>query len=366
MNAAQFSSALGKVNDKYIMEAITYKHKKKSGWLKWGAMAACFCLVVAGTLNTLNRFDYSFDGGNCSTAPGTIVNGVYYYYVPHSGIWSYEPNSVSQKQLSTYWFEEWAVNDYGIYYQQGMSVYVQDHETGERRKLHSASQPDCTHIRFELRSDGNIIFTSGNKDNHTRYELVLDGITGEVIETVTEPVSYNDLSYNESHKTLGNREVELLAVSEDSVLCQLMENGVKLLPEEMLVYKYEEHWGGALWFRVWQEDLTDDEMKYAILYPDGKTEIVTLPTQYYCGGTTEYLFTTSENCKVLCVEVATGKSWILEMDAPGDFHDLSTDGNYLYTTAPWTDGQTCWELQYNDEGRPVGITLVNENISVSK
>ena len=46
MNAAQFSSALGKVNDKYIMEAITYKRKKKSGWLKWGMMAACLSLAV--------------------------------------------------------------------------------------------------------------------------------------------------------------------------------------------------------------------------------------------------------------------------------------------------------------------------------
>ena len=47
MNAAQFSSALGKVNDKYIMEAITYERKKKSGWLKWGAIAACFALILA-------------------------------------------------------------------------------------------------------------------------------------------------------------------------------------------------------------------------------------------------------------------------------------------------------------------------------
>lgn len=46
MNAAQFSHALGKVNDKYIMEAITYERKKKSGWLKWGAVAACLCLVA--------------------------------------------------------------------------------------------------------------------------------------------------------------------------------------------------------------------------------------------------------------------------------------------------------------------------------
>ena len=53
MNAAQFSSALGKVNDKYIMEAITYERKKKSGWLKWGAMVACFGLLLTVALTTL-------------------------------------------------------------------------------------------------------------------------------------------------------------------------------------------------------------------------------------------------------------------------------------------------------------------------
>ena len=53
MNAAQFSHALGKVNDKYIMEAITYERKKKSGWLKWGAMAACFGLILTAALTTL-------------------------------------------------------------------------------------------------------------------------------------------------------------------------------------------------------------------------------------------------------------------------------------------------------------------------
>ena len=53
MNAVQFSHALGKVNDKYIMEAITYERKKKSGWLKWGAMAACFGLILTVALTTL-------------------------------------------------------------------------------------------------------------------------------------------------------------------------------------------------------------------------------------------------------------------------------------------------------------------------
>jgi len=360
MNAIEFSNALGKVNDKYIMEVVTYKRKKKRDWLKWGAMAACLCLIVYGMIDTLGRFDYSLDGGNCAATSGTIVDGVYYYYVPHSGIWSYKPNGVSQKQLSTYWFEEWTVNDYGIYYRQGMNVYVRDHETGERRKLYSANGPECTHVRFELRGDGNIIFVGWNKDNSTRYELLLDGITGELIETVMEPTSYELLPYSESHKIIGNREIKLLAVSEDTVLCELTENGINLLPDGMLVYKYDEHWGGALWFKVWQEDLVDGERKYVILYPDGKTELVTLPNHYYCGGTTEYLFAPVENCKVLCVEVATGESWTLEMDAPGDFHDLAANGDYLYTSAPWKDGQSCWKLEYDRDGRPTGITLISE------
>ena len=53
MNATQFSHALGQVNDKYIMEALTYKSKKKSGWLKWGAMAACFGLIVTVAVTAL-------------------------------------------------------------------------------------------------------------------------------------------------------------------------------------------------------------------------------------------------------------------------------------------------------------------------
>lgn len=53
MNAAQFSSALGKVNDKYIVEAITYERKKKNSWLKWGAMAACFGLFLTAAMITV-------------------------------------------------------------------------------------------------------------------------------------------------------------------------------------------------------------------------------------------------------------------------------------------------------------------------
>lgn len=47
MNAKKLSNALGNVGDNYIDEAVNYSAKKKSNvWLKWGAIAACLCLVV--------------------------------------------------------------------------------------------------------------------------------------------------------------------------------------------------------------------------------------------------------------------------------------------------------------------------------
>ena len=49
MNVKKFSDAMSELDTKYIDEALNYKKKaKKPGWVKWGAMAACLCLVIAG------------------------------------------------------------------------------------------------------------------------------------------------------------------------------------------------------------------------------------------------------------------------------------------------------------------------------
>lgn len=52
MNATTFLNALGKINDKYIMEAITFT-RKKNVWLKWGTIAACFVLVIFAGIRLL-------------------------------------------------------------------------------------------------------------------------------------------------------------------------------------------------------------------------------------------------------------------------------------------------------------------------
>ena len=47
MTTKKFSSTLGNIGENYVDEAVNYTANKKSNaWLKWGAIVACFCLVV--------------------------------------------------------------------------------------------------------------------------------------------------------------------------------------------------------------------------------------------------------------------------------------------------------------------------------
>ena len=47
MNAKKFSDAMNELDTKYVDEALNYKKKaKKPGWVKWGAMAACFAVIA--------------------------------------------------------------------------------------------------------------------------------------------------------------------------------------------------------------------------------------------------------------------------------------------------------------------------------
>ncbi len=56
MNAKKFSEALGNVREDYVNEAAAYRRGSKSlSWVKWGAAAACLCLVAAGSGVLIHR-----------------------------------------------------------------------------------------------------------------------------------------------------------------------------------------------------------------------------------------------------------------------------------------------------------------------
>ncbi len=48
MTNEKLYEVLGDINEKYVKEAKEYRKAKKLVWFKWGAIAACLCLAVAG------------------------------------------------------------------------------------------------------------------------------------------------------------------------------------------------------------------------------------------------------------------------------------------------------------------------------
>lgn len=367
MKTNDLLDVIGEVSDEHIREA-KIKHKSKT-WIKWLVTAACFSLVFIAGWNILNRLDYHFFKAGCSAYPGNIVHGDYYYYVPHKGIMKYVPENDSELQLHTFWFEEWTVNDYGIYYWYDMSVFVRDHETGTRTELYTASKQDCSHIRFSLTGDGNVIVTHYNKYNESAFEILIHGQTGEIIDTVMESTSY-DVSkytyYSDLNFIVGDRKIVLIPVDEQRNYCLVTENGQNLLPDGLYASPNSEadYIEGALWLSIRKMNGSDSDTteQYAILHPNGEIQLVTLPSVYISGGNLEYVFAPQNNSEVLCVNISTGKNWILDMSCKWDFHDLETDGDYLYTTAPWDHIQTCWKICNDESGKPIDLILVAENI----
>lgn len=363
MNNRQLLDALGQVEDRYIEAAAPGKqHGKSSRWVRGLAIAACLCLMLAGAVQTLLRFDYLSAG--CSAWPGAIVDGTYYYNVAHRGVYCYTPEGESRKLLSTFWEEGWLVNDYGLYYKRGRSLFVRVHETGQTQRLYTAGWLDCTHIGFSLQQDGTVVLTEYNKHTEMRRELLLDGGTGKVLETVLEPTSYDDifrdavLPYSDSHFQVGSREVDLVPTGEAN-RCDLLEDGESILPEGVRISRWASaYFGPNLWLSCEEEE--DSLCTYFVLRPDGNDFLITLPNHYYEAGTEDFLFYVDVG--VWCLELATGAQWKLEAPEEWAFYSLATDGDDLYSCVPWDDAQTCWRLIYTD-GRPSRLELVEGDIT---
>ncbi len=60
MNAKKFSDAMSELDTKYVNEALNYKKKaKKPIWVKWGAIAACLCLMIPLTAFAVDIIQYN-------------------------------------------------------------------------------------------------------------------------------------------------------------------------------------------------------------------------------------------------------------------------------------------------------------------
>lgn len=74
MNAKNFSDAMSEIDSRYVDEALNYKKKvKKPIWIKWGAMAACLCLMLAGGVMFLQNGNRTIPNPERVQIPNPII-----------------------------------------------------------------------------------------------------------------------------------------------------------------------------------------------------------------------------------------------------------------------------------------------------
>lgn len=66
MKKEEFCEVLGNINESYVKEAREDRIAKKPGWIKWGAVAACLCLLVAGGVV------FTSNSGNAAPDPDLV------------------------------------------------------------------------------------------------------------------------------------------------------------------------------------------------------------------------------------------------------------------------------------------------------
>ena len=115
MNVKKFSDAMSELDTKYIDEALNYKKKaKRRNWIKWGAMAACLCFVVVGSIlfNLHNLTDFNAMIGKTSVDTVAIMTSV---PVDEWTAW-YQQINLSEKELEIYVGDEYLKTDSRTWY----------------------------------------------------------------------------------------------------------------------------------------------------------------------------------------------------------------------------------------------------------
>ena len=447
MNREELYRAIGEL-DEVLLERSESAAVGKKGLRRLLLSVACMVLLVMGVRETIDRLGLFRMG--CSTTAGTLVDGVYYYRERHNGLWQYTPEEGSRKIVSEWDMDGWQVNTYGVYYSQGRSLYVREHESGKKRCLFKAGFWESSFINFSLQEDGDVVVSVHNTHKNTIYQVLLDGVTGAVLEQVTDILpypSYEVLLYSEAHFQVGDRQITLVPL-EGRNDCDVLENGVSLLQEgDRVTFWMGTYYGDNLFLRFRDEE-NPMFVHYLVLRPDGNDSELISIGGIPLAGTNDYLFNSldprvygdgtkskeqgrahegdaepeeqeraheddveqeesgrvyrgdvesdsvyqsdtesGEEDKeygddietvgypydtVWCMEIATGEYWQLEIEM-GDFednsavskvlaYDMETDGELLFTCAPWSSEQMCWQIIYDEAGRPKALQLVSGDI----
>lgn len=200
------------------------------------------------------------------------------------------------------------------------------------------------------------------------YELLLDGITGEVLGEVTAKTSYSGkgLLYSKSHFQVGDRQL-VLVEKEGTYGYDLSEGGESVLPEGRSLEDsyWRRRYGDSLFWPFRREE--DLPTSYLVLRPDGNDSILETGGRPFQTGTDDFLFyligsSADAGDSLWCMEVATGECWQVKKSHEITIYGMVTDGELMFTCVPWSEEHVCWRLTYDETGRPVALELVSEDI----
>ena len=262
-------------------------------------LAVSLILFLSGSGYVLFRLGY-FQAGN--EYIGILTKKAYYFEAPRDGIYSYHPGKEPEKRISSFWVEDWDVNETALYYKYGRSLHSLDTENGRKRKLYEATDSRCSHISFSLREDGDILVNLYDKDEETVKKILVDGQDGEILCNLTGYVSYSDTE-----------------LYDDSVDVRLDEQS--FLPE------------GA---------------SYVLGYGDTITDVQ------------PYIFYLSDYA-IWCLDRETGEAWKMQESDSERIQSACTDGEYFYAISI-AKSPSVYQIIKNQDGRPVGLQLIDEEI----
>ena len=262
-------------------------------------LAAGLILFLSGSGYVLFRLGY-FQAGN--EYIGILTKKAYYFEAPRDGIYSYHPGKEPEKLISSFWVEDWDVNETALYYKYGRSLYSLDTENGKKRKLYEATDSRCSHISFSLRGDGGILVNLYDKDGEKIKQILIARKNGEILHEMTDFLPYSEVeSYN------------------DTANVRLDEQS--FLPE------------GA---------------SYVLGYGNRMADVQ------------PYIFYLSDNA-IWCLDGETGEAWKMK-EIDGEYiQSVCTDGEYFYAISI-AKSPSVYQIIKDQDGSPGGLRLIDEEI----
>ena len=378
MKAENISMALGLVDDDIIEAANAVRGRKpKSHWMRYTALAACLCLIASVTVIFFRGF--SIIGTKGGRGLGQLVSGSYYYRTDF-GFYRYTGGE-RERLMSTFNVRDvgWFVDENGLYFIKGRSLYVRENDTGRQRVLYTAESElyfRVDRVSSEIGVNDSEIGV-GLVDRNSEYETPyrdLDKKTGEVVWQGNYadlknmpreyPVGDNVFTsvYNSERSEDGGYDLYLNGESYFTLSDgEYMETQLTYCGKNLLIsyHKFVLTMGETPHGEDWVYVASDEG--YILAKLDG--EIISIPDGTYLCGTDDYLFylgvESPNHPKSQILYSYSAKTRETALLYNGDdmaVQNAVTDGIWLFTNVP--SGRTdCWKLLYSADGKLTGLEL---------